>query len=115
MSNYDLILNFITLVVMPLIILANLSGFGMKNPFNAYLWREHTWLMRISLVILGMITLFSAITLLGHYGYISPEMNETLSMVVGIPFMLMAFVLFYFVIRSVLKIIRDRREGRLGA
>ena len=57
LGTYDLVLNSIIVVMMPLIIWANLRNSGFQSPLNQYLWREFPNLMRTSLIIIGLITL----------------------------------------------------------
>ncbi len=112
-DNSDLVLNFFTLVVMPLIILGNLPGVVRNSPFHTYLWRENPLLMRVTLVMLGGIAAFSAISLSGHYGLISPAVKEMLSMLVGVPFLFLSIATIVLVGIAAVRVLRDWRAGRL--
>jgi hypothetical protein len=115
LDTYDLVINVLVLVIMPILIWANLRTYGLKGPIQAYLWREFPNFMRVCLLILGMLTLFSAITLARYYGLISDELGETLSMVVGILFMVASLAMVALTVAASLKLYRDWRSGRLGA
>jgi len=115
LDTHDLLINVLVLIMMPLLIWANLRDYGLKGPIQGYLWREHPYFMRVCLLILGMITLFSAITLARYYGLVSDEFAETLSMLVGIPFMVASLAIVVLAVTGSLKLYRDWRSGRLGA
>ena len=51
-----------------------------SSPLNAYLWREHPNLMRVSLVILGLLALNAVVTLAEHYGLSPPPPPNTPSL-----------------------------------
>ena len=40
LTTYDFVLNIFVVVIMPLLIVANLKGWGSQAPLNVYLWRE---------------------------------------------------------------------------
>lgn len=111
--DYDLIMNVIAVVMMPLIIWANLKNSGIKSPLHAYLWREHPNFMRVALVILAFVTLFAAVSLLADFGIISPAAKETGAMIVGIPFMVAAVVMMWLTGAALLKMARQWRDGSL--
>lgn len=111
LDTYNLIVNWAVLIIMPLLIWANSSPRMMANAFSAYLWTEHRNFMRLSLVILGFVTLFAAATLLGHYGLLSPDGVELANMVIGIPFLFLAVIEIVLAVRGVLKFLRERRAG----
>src|SRR6185312_7663821 len=71
LDTYHVVLNSFVAVVMPLLILANVMGWGARTPVNDFLWRDHTNFMRISLVILGLLALWSIVQLAAHFGLIS--------------------------------------------
>src|SRR5665647_2843446 len=70
LSDYDLVLNIFVAVVMPLLILVNLMNWGASSAMSTYLWREHPGLMKVSLVVIGLISLYSMVQLAVHYGLI---------------------------------------------
>jgi hypothetical protein len=111
LDTYNLVLNYIVLIMMPLILLANLFANRMATPFSAYLWTEHPNFMRISLVIIGLLTVYAAVTLLGHYGVLSGEAVDTANIAVGIPFLFLAVIELVLGARVVLKFLRDRKVG----
>ena len=76
LTTYDLVLNIFVVVIMPLLIVANLKGWGTQSPLNIYLWRESPNLMRVSLVILGLLALYSLVQLAGYFGLISPSVRR---------------------------------------
>jgi len=107
LNTHDLIVNGLAVVMMPLIIWANLRGAGMKSSVHDYLWREHANLMRVTLVILALVTLFAACALLADFGLISPAQAETTAMVIAIPFMVAAVAMIALAGMSALKLLRD--------
>jgi hypothetical protein len=112
LDTSDLAISIIVVVMMPVIIWANLRDAGLKSPLNAYLWREHPNLMRVSLLIIGLITLNSAIMLLGHFRLIPAKVVDIALPVVGIPFLLASVVMIWLAVKAVLKLIRDRLASR---
>lgn len=113
-DSHDLIMNGIIVVVMPLIILANLRGAAPNSPLHTYLWREHPNLMRLMLVVLVWVTLFSVISLLAHKGVISAQLAETLSMVVGVPFIFLSVAMLVLSTICAVRVVRDWRAGRFS-
>ena len=92
LDTYGLVVNFTILIMMPLIIWANLRQNRMASPFSAYLWTEHPNFMRISLVIIGLLVVYSAVTLLGHFGFLPGDVVEIV-----------------LAVRVALKFLRDRK------
>ena len=111
LGTFDLALNFFVVVVMPLLMWANLRGVASTSPMNQYLWREHPNFMRVSLVILGLLTVFSAITLLEHYGILSHAFASVAGIVIGIPFLVVAVVEIWLAIVVLRKYLAARAAG----
>jgi hypothetical protein len=112
LDTYNLVMNVIALVMMPLIIWANLRNSGIKSPLHAYLWREHPKFMRVALLIIVMVTLFAGCSLLANFGLISPAAEETIAMVIGIPFMVASVAIIGLAIAAALKALRLWRARR---
>jgi hypothetical protein len=108
-DTYDLVVNILVLVMMPLIIWANLSARVRQAPLNAYLWRMHPNLMRISLAFLGLLTTFSAIQLLDYFGILPAAATEMTGLVLGIPMLVLSFVVLGLTVGAARKALRDRR------
>ena len=111
LDTYGLVLNFTILIMMPLIIWANLRQNGTANPFNTYLWTEHPNFMRISLVIIGLLILYSSVALLGHFGFLAGGVVDVANLVIGIPFLVLAVVEIVLAVRVLLKFLRERKAG----
>lgn len=109
LDTYHLILNYIIFIMMPLIIWANLRMNPNANPVSAYLWNEHPNFMRISLVVIGLLVIFSAVSLLGHYGVLSGDTVGAANIAIAIPFLVLAVVEIVLGVRLVLKFLRDRK------
>lgn len=114
LDTFNLVMNVFALVMMPLIIWANLRNSGIKSPLHAYLWLEHPNFMRVSLLIIMMVTLFAACSLLANFGLISPAAEETIAMVIGIPFMVASVAIIGLAIAAALKALRLWRARRSG-
>jgi len=112
LDTYHLVLNSLVVVMMPVIIWANLRNMGLKSPLHTVLWRDHTNLMRTSLVILALLTAFSAIELLAHFGVISGDVADLAAPAIGIPFLIVSLVMIWFAAGAGLKVFRDWRAGR---
>ena len=108
LGTYDLVLNSIVVVMMPLIIWANLRKRGLQSPLNQYLWREFPNLMRTSLIILALLTLYSAFALMRHFGFMSEDLAELVLPAVGVLFLIAAIALIWLSVRAVLKVLRAR-------
>jgi hypothetical protein len=106
LTTYELVLNLFIAVVMPLLILANLRDWGMKSPMNVYLWREAPNLMRVSLVILGLLAVWSVIRLGGHFGLLPADLVDTALLVVGVPFLIAAVAEIWLVAKAARQYLR---------
>ena len=111
LNTYGLIVNFAIVIMMPLIIWGNLRKNARSTPFSDYLWTEHRNFMLISMLVIGLITVFSAVALLGHYGVVSGEFVDVANLVIGIPFLVLAVVEIVLAVRVALKFLRDRKAG----
>jgi hypothetical protein len=89
LGTYDLYLNLFVAVVMPILIVANLMGWS-RNAMNDFLWREHAPFMWLSLIILGLLTVWSWTQLAVHFGLLASGVADVVMMVVGIPFLVAA-------------------------
>jgi hypothetical protein len=107
LGTYDLYLNVFVAVVMPVIILANLMGWS-RNPMNDYLWREHAPFMWLSMAIIGLLAVWSWFQLAGHFGLVSAATVDTALVVIGVPFLIAAFVEIWLGVRLVLLWLRTR-------
>jgi len=109
LTTYDLVLNIFVVVIMPLLIVANLKSWG-ASPLNDYLWRENPNLMRVSLVILGLLTLFSLVQLAGYFGLVSTSVLDYVLPAIGIPFLVAAIVEIWLVLKAISQYMRARRS-----
>lgn len=108
LGTYDLYLNLFVAVVMPLMILVNLTGRGAANPRNTYLWREHPNFMWLSMGIIGLLSIWSMIQLAGHFHLISGEAVQAVMVVIGVPFLVLAFVEIWLGARLLVQYLRTR-------
>jgi hypothetical protein len=92
LDTYHLVLNIFVAVVMPLLILANVMGWGARTPVNDFLWRDHTNFMRLSMVIIGLLALWSMVQLAAHFGLISFGAADVAMPILGVPFLILAVV-----------------------
>ena len=74
---------------MPVIIAANLMGWS-RNAMNDYLWREQAPFMWLSMVIIGLLTLWSWTQLAVHFGLVPQTFGDTAMLVIGVPFLFAA-------------------------
>lgn len=115
LSNYDLVMNVLVVVIMPLLIWANLRNSGLKSPMNAYLWNEHPNFMRVSLLVIGLLALFSAVGLLGYFELLPAAVVEYALPVIGIPFLVLAVAEIWLAIAALRKYLRTRKAGETPA
>ncbi len=111
LGTYGLIVNFFVVIMMPLIVWGNLRKNARSTPFNDYLWAEHRNFMRVSMLVIGVLTVFSAVTLLGHFGVVSGGFVEVANLVIGIPFLFLAVVEIVLAVRVAVKFLRRRKAG----
>jgi len=109
LDTYGLIINLFVVIAMPLIIWGNVRKNAKSTPFSDYLWSEHRNFMRVSMVVIGVLTLFSAVALLGHFGVVSGAFVDVANLVIGIPFLFLAVVEIVLAVCVALKFTRDRR------
>lgn len=112
LSTYDVVLDFAIVVVMPLLIWVNLRGTAANSQ---YLWRESPNFMRVSLLVIGLLTLFSAVGLLGYYGLVPPVVVEYAAPIIGIPFLVVALAEIWLGVGALRKFLRTRTAGGTGA
>jgi hypothetical protein len=111
LDTYHLVLNIFVAVVMPLLILANVMGWGTRTPVNDFLWRDHTNFMRISMVIIGLLALWSMVQLAAHFGLISFGAADVAMPILGVPFLILAVVEIWLAFRALQDYLRMRRSG----
>lgn len=111
LDTFGLVVNFTVLIMMPVILWANLRQNPTANPFNDYLWTEHPNFMRVSLVIIGLLIVYSAVTLLGHFGVLPGDVVETANIAIGIPFLFLALAEIVLAVRVALRFFRGRKAG----
>ncbi len=111
LGTVDLYLTIFAAVVLPLILVANLTGGVRSSPASAYLWRDHPTFMWLSMVILGVLSLFSLVQLAGHYGIVSGAVAETAMTVIGIPFLVLAIAEIWLGGRIAVQYLRNRRAA----
>jgi hypothetical protein len=78
---------------------------------NAYLWRTHPNLMRVSLAFLGLLTAFSAMELLRYFGMLPAAAADMTGLVLGIPMLILSFVVLGLTVGASVKALRDRRSA----
>jgi hypothetical protein len=107
----DLVQNIAVMVILPLIIWMNIGRRARANPIHARLWNDYANLMRISVLILMLLTLFAACAVLTDLGLISEAMEEKVAMAIGIPFLFAAVVMIPLAIAAAFRAMRGRRDG----
>jgi len=65
----------------------------------------------MSLLIIGLLVVFSAVTLLGHFGVLSGGIVEIANIVIGIPFLVLSVIEIVLAVKVALKFRRDRKAG----
>jgi hypothetical protein len=89
-STFDLTVAVAAAVVLPLIIAVNIKRQGGAM---GYVWREAPNLARISLVFLFLTWLSAIQSLLRYKGLLSLEIDNTLSLLLGIPMFALSMVI----------------------
>ena len=111
LGTFDLCINFAAAIGMPLIIIANLMPSVRNNARNAFLWRDHPGLMRVSMVIVGLLALWSMVRLAVHFGPMSPATADWAVLMIGIPFLIAAVAEIWLGLR----LVRQWLAARSGA
>ena len=106
----DVALDILVVAMMPIIIWANLSPRVAQSPLNAYLWREHPNLMWASLVFLGMLVVYCAMELMGHFGIVAAAAVEMAGLLIGIPMLMLSLAIIGLAVNAGLKALRSRRS-----
>jgi phosphoglycerol transferase MdoB-like AlkP superfamily enzyme len=86
LSNHDLFIYGLSAVVMPLLLVANLSSLVMRDRVGRLMWAQHPTLMRVSLVIIGLLAFWSWVSLAAHFGLIPPAVVDVALAAIGLPF-----------------------------
>jgi hypothetical protein len=111
MTTFDLVNSIVVVVIMPIIIWANLRMTAAQSPIQMYLWREHPNFLRASLVMLVLLTMYSATQLMGYFGVIAPNMVDAASTGFGIAFLIVSVAVIVLAVRAVWKFVRERRSA----
>jgi hypothetical protein len=90
LSTFDLWVAVGIVIMMPLIIAVNLNR---QAGVMGYVWREAPGLARVGLVFLGLTWLAAIQSLLTHYGVLPTLVDDTLSVVLGIPMFALSMVI----------------------
>jgi hypothetical protein len=112
LDTYDLVTNIFVVVMMPLIILANLRLGAAQSPIQMYFWREHPNFVRASFVMLILLTIYSAIELMGHFGVIAPDKVDAASTGLGIAFLFVSVAVIVLAVRAGLKAWRSWKPNK---
>ena len=110
LDTYHLVLTAFVAVVMPMISLANVMGWGARTPMNDFLWRDHANFMRVSMVIVGLLAAWSMVQLAGHFGLISAASANIALPLLGIPFLVLAVAEIWLAFRALKDYLRMRRS-----
>jgi len=110
-SSLDLWLNVFCAVVFPLLILANLAGWGTTSPASTYLWREEPGLMRVSMVVIGILALWSMAQIALRFGLIGDTGLNAVMVALGVPFLVAAVGEIWLAARALLRYRRRRADG----
>lgn len=89
-STFDLVVAIAVAVMMPLIIGVNLNR---QVGAMGYVWREAPNLFRLGLIFLIFTWLTAIQSLLSYYGLIPAEIDNTLSILLGIPMFALSMVI----------------------
>jgi hypothetical protein len=111
LGTYDLYVNIFAAVVLPLILAANLNPRVRSSGKNAYLWREHAKFMWLSMVIIGLLSMWSMVQLAGHFGLVSGQMVQSAMPVFGIPFLILAVAEIWMAGRIAIGFLQARRAA----
>jgi len=109
LSPFDLTIALLIVALMPFIIWVNYSK--RDGGVQGYLWRESPILVWVSLVFLGLIFLSSLTRLLAHYGLLSLETMDTLSMILGIPMLVLSISILVLATVTVIRYVRIRNSA----
>jgi hypothetical protein len=109
LSPFDLAVAFIIVATMPVIIWVNYNK--REGGLQGYLWRESPTLVWVSLAFLAMILLFSVIELLAHYGFLAVETEEQISVMLGIPMLVLSIAIIALAIVAVVRYLRARASA----
>lgn len=107
LSPFDLWVAIIVVVMMPLIIWVNYSK--REGGLQGYLWRESPTLVWTSLVFLSLVFASAAARLLSHYGFLSLEADDILSMALGIPLFVLSMAI---IVMGSLAFVKYMRSSR---
>ncbi len=90
-STFDLSAAIAVAVMMPLIV--GWNYFNRQAGITGYIWREVPNLARVGLVFLSLVWLGAVQSLLTHYGLLSAESDNMLSMLLALPMFVLSMVI----------------------
>lgn len=111
---WEVLQNVAVLVILPLIIWLNVRRSARTNPLHARIWHEYANLMRVSIFMLALLTLFTACALLTDFGLVSPAVEEKAAKYIGIAFLIAAIALVPLGITAAFRTLRGSRQGQSG-
>lgn len=108
-STWDLSIAIAVFVFLPLIIWMNYHNRG--SGLMGYLWRDSPNLVRIGLLFLCLCWLSSAQELAAHFGFLTQDAAETLSIVLGVPMLLLSMAILVMGGLATARYLRSRHDA----
>ena len=107
-STFDLSAAIAVAVMMPQII--GWNYFNRQAGITGYIWREVPNLARVALVFLSLTWLGAVQSLLAHYGLLSAESDNMLSMLLGLPMFVLSLVILVWGGAALVRHLKERRK-----
>lgn len=109
LGDYELWLDIFCAVVFPLIVVGNLAGWGGAR--DTYLWREKPALMRVALVVVAVLAVWSAAQLTVRLGYLTDAGLDVIMVVLGPVFLIGGAIEIWLATRAFLRHRQRRAAG----
>lgn len=109
LGDYQLSLDIVCAIAFPLLIVSNLAGWGGAR--NSYLWREQLGLMRIAMVVIAVLAVWSAAQVAVHFGYVTDAGLDVIMVVLGPVFLIGGAIEIWLGSRAFLRYRRNRVAG----
>ena len=113
LSPFEVYLNIFIAVVFPLLIVRNLVD-GERSPRNSYLWRHEADLMRVSLIVIGILWVWTLARLAIHFQVLTRGAIQPVMLILAIPFGIAAVAEIWLGTGALLRYMRNRpsRSGQ---
>lgn len=110
LGPFEVYLNIFAAVVFPLLIVRNLID-GESSPRNSYLWRHEADLMRVSLIVIGILWVWTLARLAIHFQLLTSGAIQPVMLILAVSFAIAAVAEIWLGTGALVRYLRNRPSG----